>query len=187
MILKLLKRPFTFLSLGLGGFCGCQAHLASLHNTRQPEIVCEELRTEITDLKHLLHATEIEVQILEERLEKLPSLNELAGLQKKLGILEKKQEKVLADMEALATHANQTTASLSQYRDRIQEIESKESRTIAPKSSPTADRSIHRVKAGDTLEKIARQHHTTLAKIKQANQLEGDKIVIGQELIIPHE
>jgi LysM repeat protein len=43
----------------------------------------------------------------------------------------------------------------------------------------------YRVRAGDTLSGIARKYHTSVAKIKKANNLRSDRIQIGQVLKIP--
>jgi LysM repeat protein len=47
-----------------------------------------------------------------------------------------------------------------------------------------ADRT-YKVKSGDSLEKIARCHQTTIQAIKDANGLITDRIVVGKTLIIP--
>jgi LysM repeat protein len=41
------------------------------------------------------------------------------------------------------------------------------------------------VKSGDTLSKIATDHHTTVRALRAANNLTTDRIVVGQKLIIP--
>lgn len=41
------------------------------------------------------------------------------------------------------------------------------------------------VKAGDSIAKIARKNHTTIAKLKEANGLNSDLIHIGQKMVIP--
>lgn len=53
-----------------------------------------------------------------------------------------------------------------------------------PASSDPATKT-YRVKAGDSLEKIAKQHQTTIKKLKEANNLTGDQILAGQKLKIP--
>lgn len=46
---------------------------------------------------------------------------------------------------------------------------------------------VYQVKAGDSLEKIARKHNTSVAKIKELNRLteQNDLIVVGQKLKLP--
>jgi len=49
---------------------------------------------------------------------------------------------------------------------------------------PEHDKS-YRVKAGDTLEKIAKAHQTTARAIKECNNMKSDRIVIGRKLCLP--
>ena len=43
----------------------------------------------------------------------------------------------------------------------------------------------HVVRKGDTLGKIARSHHVSVAKIREANALEGTRLSVGTKLVIP--
>jgi len=52
-------------------------------------------------------------------------------------------------------------------------------------SVATTDGTPYVVKSRDSLEKIAHQNHTTVAKLKAANSLTSDKLSIGQKLVIP--
>lgn len=53
-------------------------------------------------------------------------------------------------------------------------------------SSQSDDNSVkYIVKPGDNLEKIAKNHHTTIAAIKTCNNLKSDRIVVGQKLKLP--
>jgi LysM repeat protein len=51
--------------------------------------------------------------------------------------------------------------------------------------SSEASSKTYRVKAGDSLEKIAKQHQTTIKKLKEWNNLTSDQILVGQKLKIP--
>jgi membrane-bound lytic murein transglycosylase D len=56
----------------------------------------------------------------------------------------------------------------------------------APASTPRAAPSrTHRVRSGETLTSIARRHGVSIAALRQANQLRGDRIRAGQTLRIP--
>ena len=43
----------------------------------------------------------------------------------------------------------------------------------------------HVVRKGDTLGKIARAHHVSVAKIQEANGLEGTRLSVGTKLVLP--
>ena len=59
---------------------------------------------------------------------------------------------------------------------------------VTPTPIPTAEVTIHVVKAGDTLYSIAVQYGVTLQAIMQANQITNpDLIRQGQEIIIPQQ
>jgi LysM repeat protein len=51
--------------------------------------------------------------------------------------------------------------------------------------SATGNGSIHTVKAGETLGKIAKQHGTTPKAIRSANNMKTDRLVVGQKLRLP--
>ncbi len=46
-------------------------------------------------------------------------------------------------------------------------------------------RTIYRVRRGDSLWEIARRHGTSVQRLKQANNIRSQKIVVGQRLVIP--
>ena len=111
----------------------------------------------------------------------------------------------------LKSHATDSVAVLNEYKQRIQEIEKvvdiqnrnienlqsalrslsevlqikdnlAEKETV---SSVNGSHAVYRVKAGDSLEKIAKQNNTTIKKIKELNNLTKDQIIIGQKLLLP--
>lgn len=51
----------------------------------------------------------------------------------------------------------------------------------------TASSATYRVRQGDSLWSIARRHDTTVERIRDANQVRGNRIVPGQVLVIPRE
>jgi LysM repeat protein len=56
-------------------------------------------------------------------------------------------------------------------------------------SSPVKSSSgiTYRVKAGDSLEKIARAHQVSIQSLKEANGLTTDRIIVGKNLVIPEK
>jgi len=117
--------------------------------------------------------------------------------QKKLNQLTKKQSKIVSDIRQLSSHANDTTTALSQYKDKIAQFE----KSIAfqteqigeliklkegvAKLTQLENQKLYTVKSGDSLEKIAREHRTSVEVIKKLNQMTTDLIVIDQLLNLP--
>lgn len=188
----------------------------------QMELTLHEVRTSLDDLRHDINCFQTELQILDGRIKyhentlsslkqndlekqqnKIDQLSVLVqGLEKKWSSFEKVQKEDSKDLKDLSSHANETTAALSQFKDRIGELEQEifsqthkfdelaklkiHIETLAKGLS--GDFKIYKVKPGDSLEKIARIHRTAVDKIKKLNHLEHDLIVAGQELKIPlHE
>jgi LysM repeat protein len=55
----------------------------------------------------------------------------------------------------------------------------------APASETATSEHVYNVKSGDTLIKIAGEHHTSVKAIRAANSLKTDRITVGQKLKIP--
>jgi LysM repeat protein len=137
-------------------------------------------------------------QVAELKSGKLDSfLQELQNLEKKLHQVSKKQDKITSDIRQLSSHANDTTTALAQYKDKIAQFEKaiqvqnlqlgeiskiKEGITKLAEAENTR---IYYVKGGDSLEKIARDHQTSVEKIKSLNNMDSDLIVIDQKLVLP--
>lgn len=195
-----MKSKIALIFLCTPLFWGCTSTL--IGNRGNQDHLFEEMKTEIADLKHALHGTEVELKLLEEKFdtretEAASPKGDVAALQRKIALLEKTIDKMNVDLRSLMTYANQTTTSLSLYRDQIQEIDRKlsevsklrstltqMSKTYSAPETPVTEKT-YRVKSGDSLEKIARKLHTTTEALKRENKLTTDKIVVGQELSIP--
>lgn len=187
----------------------------------QLELTLHEVQTNLDDLRHDINCFHTEMQILDGRIKyfentlaslkqndlekqqaKIDQLSQqVQTLEKKWVSLDKNQQGDGKDLRELASHANETTAALAQFKDRIGELEQEigsQNRRFDELSKLkghienlakglSADFIIYRVKPGDSLEKIARSHKTAVEKIKKLNHLEQDLIVVGQELKIPSE
>ncbi len=143
----------------------------------------------IASLKH---------QVAELKSGKLDSfVQELQNLEKKLQQVSKKQDKIVTDIRQLSSHANDTTTALSQYKDKIaqfekaiqgQNIQLQEISKIKEGISKFAQedsKKNHKVKGGDSLEKIARDNQTTVEELKRLNKMTTDLIVIDQLINLP--
>ncbi|MBS0615160.1 MAG: LysM peptidoglycan-binding domain-containing protein [Verrucomicrobia bacterium] len=166
---------------------GCIPTLTAMKTSEPPsESIVEELRSEIAELRHEIQSKDIELKIIEDKLEgggeKFSSHLEeqILTLSRKLAALEKVSEKIASDIRTLSEHANQTSSSLGLYRERIEEIDAK-----VHEKRPAFQLKSYRVKAGDSLEKIAKRHKIPVETLKKANNLTDDRIMIGQDLQIP--
>lgn len=137
------------------------------------------------------------------------------SLESKILALEALSKSLVSDLKQFKTHANDSTVALGQYKQKIGELEKiveQQSQNIdhlqaamhdlmnalqlkdslSSKSSPEkADVALspgkYRVKTGDTLEKIARAHQTTVQALKELNGISTDKICVGKVLNIPEK
>ena len=124
-------------------------------------------------------------------------------LEKRIHLLEKGQDTIRQDLHQLSTHANQTTSSLVDYRSQINALDALvkkqnerlgeivklkstlDSISKAIGATPATSSKVHKVRSGDSLDKIARRYNTTVDGLKRENGLSSNTILIGQELKIP--
>jgi LysM repeat protein len=178
---------------------------------RRYDLSHNEMRIEIADVKHALHAVQVELNILEEKIKKQDSslaqnkqssnlsqqlTQQIAECEKKIVNVQKIQEKIAEDLKTLHSHANDTTHTLKTFAQEIKDQNKKfdelsKIKTTLSSLSKTMQlpnenkHTLHRVKSGETLKKIAELHHTTVSELKLLNQLESDRIIPNQELKLP--
>lgn len=139
----------------------------------------------------------------------------LINLQAKTEALEQSQRTLdsvtrglTSDIKQIKGQANETVSVLSQYKQKITELENliaaqnehmnnlevairslMEAWQIKEKPRQTSNKTegetiSYKVQPGDTLEKIAKNQKTSIQAIREANQLTNDRIVSGQILKI---
>lgn len=211
----------AFCLLGLLGLLSCCSPLRPSPNDEkhQMELTLHAVQTNLDDVRHDINCFQTELQILEGRIkyyentlaslkqndlekqqQKIEQLTQqLQQFEKKWATFEKSNTEAVKELKTLSAHANETTAALTQFKDRMGELEegifaqnrkfdelSKLKGTIENLARGfSGDYKIYKVKPGDSLEKIARAHKTAVEKIKKLNDLEQDLIVTGQQLKIP--
>jgi DNA repair exonuclease SbcCD ATPase subunit len=214
-----MKSVILLLSIIL--LAGCSPIKTSQHDERyQWELTIHEVQTNLDDLRHDTNCFETEIQILDGRIKCFE--NALAGLkaqeiekqqnrieqigaqllalERKWSAFEKKQDANKEGLEHLTVHANETKVALTQFKTRIEEIETEvlsQSRRLEAlaklkgniesltKALKVDGVKIYKVRPGDSLEKIAKAHKTDVATLKQMNGLSQDLIVVDQELKVP--
>lgn len=208
-------KKFLYFSLVVSLMSGCSPLKTSLHDDRyQWELTLHEVQTNVDDLRHDTSCFTADMQILEGRMKaienglamlkqldteksqaKVEALAQaLASLEKKWSAFEKRQE---SSKEGVTTYVKETHLALTQFKSRIEELESEiasqnrklEAVVRLKNSLETLTKSLkpktHKVKSGDSLEKIARAYQTDVVTLKKLNELHNDLIVIDQELTIP--
>lgn len=124
---------------------------------------------------------------------------EVQELQTRSFTLEAAKEGRKEEVQQLSLHAQEVQIALAQCKQKIEELEKtilaqnrrlesmsniKSNVEILAKSLKTSS-TLYRVRAGDSLEKIAKLHKTSIQAIQSLNHLQSDRIVVGQELQIP--
>lgn len=179
----------------------CSSHLAvSSQDKYEQSVALREIREELADIKHGLNNTQVELHILEEQCRSKENdykkINISSSQDIKVSALEKK-------VSLLSTNVGQTADYLNECRAKILELEkivehqnsllteiislksSLSSLTSSLQKNKHSTTSTYKVKAGDSLEKIARIYKVSLQSLKEENNLSSTKIIVGQELKIP--
>ena len=197
---------------------GCSPLRTSIHDEKyQWELTLHEVQTNLDDLRHDTNCFGAEIQIIDGRLKSFETAlslmkqqdierqqakidqvaHQLASLERKWSAFEKKQDVSREGIENLSSHAKETNVALSQFKNRIEELETEillQNRRLEALSklkgnienlAKTFGQKTYKVKPGDSLERIAKAHKTDVAALKQINQLQQDLIVIDQELKLP--
>jgi len=129
----------------------------------------------------------------------------LANIEMKIGSLDTTSKGLISDLRQIKTHANESSSAIGSCQQKIVAIEkivevqnqNLENLSAAIKSLmsvlevkhelTTFDSSSNSylVLAGDSLEKIARLHKTSIKALKELNDLNSDRIKVGQRIKIP--
>lgn len=155
--------------------------------------ILEEIRIDLEDLKHELKTTQVDLNLLDEQIKKqkkiappLDHQGKIDTIEKKILKMESRIDAIVSDLHTLSQQSAQILNQIQAHEHRLNEVVKLKSTLTSlskalgtPTSSP---QKIHRVVAGDSLEKIARTYHIPVATLKKINQLTTDKIFIGQEL-----
>lgn len=186
--------------------------------------VMRQLRDSLEHVRHEVNNHETEIRTFDEKFKSLESALEalrdqiqdtskahkesLRGnsstLENKISGLDTTNKGIIADMKQFKLHANESTATLAQYVQKINELEGQierqnqsidhlqsalhtlmEALQIKDSQAVSGTGKVYRVANGDSLEKIAKKHQVTLKALKELNKLTNDKIIIGQILQIP--
>lgn len=191
---------------GLILLSGCTTQMASRTSEKSSEQIAlfEEVRVALNDVRQALNTQKMDLALLEEKFSKLEKRPDTTSqVEARLASLERMQDRAISDLQSLSRHAKDTTGAMEELNRELASLEKKlnmeserlaevanlrttiSSLTKAMSAPATQQAKTHRVKPGDSLEKIAREYQTSIEEIKHANGLKQNKILIGQELKIP--
>ncbi len=191
----MIRYLFSFLLLA-----GCATHVAT--NSGPNRNTLEEVRIALIDVRQAYSAQQMELQLLEEKVNKVKPSTQNTSIETRISQLERMLDRIETDLRQLGTHANQTSQSLVQYRNQINTLETqlknhnnrldevvklKSTLNSISQSLNTSHLSTktHKVSSGESLEKIARRYDTNVEALKKLNALKNNTIFPGQELKIP--
>ncbi len=152
----------------------------------------EDVRIALNDLRQAHHTQRMDLNLLTEDIDKLK--NKRGPSNERMADLEKAQQKIMTDLRNLNGTTNQIAQSLSVLERKIQEQDKRLGEVVKLKATLSSiskaigtggGGNLYKVRSGDTLEKIARKHGTSIEAIKRANGLTSNTIISGQNLRIP--
>jgi LysM repeat protein len=119
--------------------------------------------------------------------------NSSVSLENRILSLESSLKSITADLRQMQNHGNETANALKQYKqkiadqgDSIDTLQKTLSTLMeAMQVSASSSTKSYTVQSGDTLEKIAKRHKSTVREITNLNNLQNAKIFIGQTLRLP--
>ncbi len=173
---------------------------------QRESLAVQEMRSALDQVGFQIHGHQVEIDLFQERLDKLEnSVDKLGGqvrqgkqdrtLEGRLSNLEKAHDTLITDLKSLKGHLNETSTALTSCQTKLTQIDKQLSSDVKglkrslesmlallQKGEPSG---AYVVKPGDSLGQIALDHKTDTKTLKQLNNLSSDKIVVGQKLTLP--
>jgi hypothetical protein len=126
------------------------------------------------------------------------SLDNATLTEKKILEIERTMEHLIKRFDRIDIESKEIAKAVGLYKQKFQEVEKffqsqnesvqelgRIKKSIKEIKEESNEVTFYRVKAGDSIEKIARQFGTTPEQIKKINQLHNDLILVGQEIRVP--
>lgn len=182
----------------------------ALFGAPHESLAIQEMRVSLDQVGYQVHSHQIEIDLFQERLDRLEkSLDILSrqlkqgkqesAVENRLAKLERAHDTLISDIKSLRGHLNETNSSLASCQAKLSQIDKQLSSDIKglksslesmlallQKGEPSPETSaLYVVKPGDSLGQIALDHKTDIKTLKQVNNLVSDTIYVGQKLILP--
>jgi peptidoglycan DL-endopeptidase CwlS len=166
----------------------------------------QNLESELSYLRQKIDNQEVRIETMREEVSKLlkatkeATTSQNAASEQKVQRVEKSLEKFVADMKQFKTHANETSELVKELQKALlhatettqaqaKQLEglqgALQSVVKAMQVETKGTQKSYIVKKGDTLDKIAKEFHTTVSALKKANNISSSTIQKDQFLLIP--
>ncbi len=186
-----MSRSF-FLSIAAASLA-CFMVVEAAPSTAPSSSEVRALSREVELHQQAVQTVKMDQELLDERLRALE--NQINQMQKELSQITRaltkgdvgKSSESSASTQMLATWNQwrlQTDQNISHLQQSLQALV-KAMHGASDPTSASASGEIHVVQSGDTLEKIAKKHQTTVSVLMELNQLKSSKIWKGQKLKLP--
>lgn len=156
-----------------------------------------ELWDSVEALRHEVANHEAEIRVFDEKFKSQEEIVDSLSSQFKDSVKSVKNSTAnsnqdanqqIADFKKRIANLEKVVEQQTRNLENMQKALSSLIEAIQGKDAPSTNgKQIYRVKSGDSLEKIAKQNHTTIKKLKELNNLTGDQIIIGQKIELPDE
>lgn len=163
-----------------------------LHGRPAPQDVAHGVEIcflEVNALKERLKNQDTALEAMRETLEKTLS-SQKKGKEGKFDLLDQRFTTLKKSCDLISQEGKETRQRLLDMEKKVASLEKsmkdlKKSITEAlALLLPESVTQSYRVKSGDNLDKIAKRFKTTVRALKKANQLQTDRLAVGQELKI---
>lgn len=157
------------------------------------EDIFSSFRRELSENNLASHARlteemgEVENRLLSQEGRHEAIVGDLKQLRDHLNDLSKNLSKLSQQMGALEKQSRQQNDNVAHMQSAMKSLLDAYGANEEPSQVAMAGKSYatYLIQSGDSLEKIAKKHHTTIQAIKELNQLKSNRIMAGQKIKVP--
>ncbi|NGX54899.1 MAG: D-gamma-glutamyl-meso-diaminopimelic acid endopeptidase CwlS [Chlamydiae bacterium] len=152
-------------------------------------VALQEFRISLQQYSYDLHSHKTEIDILHEKLQNLESSitsfkrelgqkGQSSSLESRVASLEKNHQTVVGDLKQLKSHINDASSKLVSLEKQLKGSLN----SVVSLLQPGGGEDHYTVQDGDSLGQIALNHKISIKRLKELNELQNDRIFVGQKL-----